>query len=106
MIRKIYDIEFITPCFCAGANSAEAEIRAASVRGQLRWWFRVLGGTAVEEATVFGSAAAEEGRSSAIIISIQNFQKASPWSPPDLDPNKAENYVWHFAASFTSWLPP
>ncbi|TAE90912.1 MAG: type III-B CRISPR module RAMP protein Cmr1 [Verrucomicrobia bacterium] len=44
MIISHYQLEIITPCFCAGADQGIAEIRAASIRGQLRWWFRVLGG--------------------------------------------------------------
>ncbi len=37
-------LQFITHCFCAGADQKTAELRAASIRGELRWWFRVLGG--------------------------------------------------------------
>jgi len=67
MIRQTYTLEIITPCFCAGANPAEAEIRASSIRGQLRWWFRVLGGfkslapisVREQEAMIFGSAAGD-----------------------------------------------
>lgn len=49
-----YDIEFITPCFCAGADQTRAEVRVPSIRGQLRWWFRVLGGNRQQEKEVFG----------------------------------------------------
>jgi len=49
-----YDIELITPCFCAGADQTKAEIRVPSIRGQLRWWFRALGGTREQEKKVFG----------------------------------------------------
>ena len=51
-------IEFITPCFCRGADSSETgspEIRPASIRGQLHWWFRAVGGTPQDESAVFGS---------------------------------------------------
>ena len=37
--------KLITPAFCGGAiPETQAESRAPSIRGQLRWWFRVLGG--------------------------------------------------------------
>ena len=98
MTRQTYDFEIITPCFCAGANPAEAEIRAPSIRGQLRWWFRVLGGSAAEEASVFGSVAGDTGAGSALRIAIANFQKGPIWPIPVIDQNKAENYTWHFAA--------
>lgn len=52
---KSYEIELITPCFCAGADQQKAEIRIPSIRGQIRWWFRALGGNAIEETALFGS---------------------------------------------------
>jgi len=71
MISRSYKFDIITPCFCAGANPKEtAEIRAPSIRGQLRWWFRVLGGFRSlapmdlrdQESLIFGSSAGGEGR--------------------------------------------
>jgi CRISPR type III-B/RAMP module RAMP protein Cmr1 len=47
-------MEVISPCFCAGADQYRPEIRAASVRGALRWWLRILGGTPEQETFVFG----------------------------------------------------
>lgn len=49
-----YRIEFITPLFSKGAYDDRPEIRAASIRGQLHWWFRALGGNATEEKVIFG----------------------------------------------------
>ena len=54
MTPQVHTIELITPCFCAGADQAKAEIRVPSIRGQLRWWFRALGGSPEEEKIVFG----------------------------------------------------
>lgn len=99
MIRQTYTLELITPCFCAGANPAEAEIRAPSIRGQLRWWFRVLGGSAAEEAAVFGSVAGDTGVASALRIAIADFKRGPVWPLPAIDQNKAENYTWHFASA-------
>lgn len=45
MHRLTLDLEFVTPCFLGGFDPKEAaEWRAASVRGQLRWWFRAVAG--------------------------------------------------------------
>lgn len=45
MKRIDLDLRFVTPAFLGGANQGgPAEWRAASVRGQLRWWFRALAG--------------------------------------------------------------
>jgi CRISPR type III-B/RAMP module RAMP protein Cmr1 len=51
---QTYTLEFITPCFCAGADQTVAELRGSSIRGQLRWWFRALGGSAADECECFG----------------------------------------------------
>lgn len=56
-MNKNFKITFITPCFNRGADASEngtPEIRPASIRGQLHWWFRLLGGTAAEENAIFG----------------------------------------------------
>jgi len=43
MIRKLdFDIETITPMFLAGADQNKAELRAASIKGLLRFWWRTL----------------------------------------------------------------
>jgi len=44
MITKEYDLEVVTPMFLAGADQNNAEIRAASIKGQLRWWWRAING--------------------------------------------------------------
>src|SRR5262245_60814456 len=43
MRRETYSVEFVTPCFLGGASGV-SEWRAASIRGQLRWWFRAVAG--------------------------------------------------------------
>ena len=60
-------ITFITPCFCRGADCSDngaPEIRPASIRGQLHWWFRALDGSPEDEKNIFGS--------------VRNGAKASP----------------------------
>lgn len=83
MIRKSYTMEIITPCFCGGAEPQEqAEIRSSTLRGQLRWWFRVLGGFSSlsasfnnlreQEAFIFGSAAGDSGTGGKLSVRIAN----------------------------------
>lgn len=79
-MKTLFDgtMEIITPCFCAGADQTKAEIRAPSIRGELRWWFRALGGTREQEAAVFGSIEAKdrnknkltENQASAVIVRV------------------------------------
>ncbi len=76
------NLKFITPCFCAGANPLEAEIRAPSIRGELRWWFRCLGGKKRDEDAVFGSVAGS-GNASALQVRIFSvIRSETVYSPP------------------------
>lgn len=81
MIKLSRQVELITPCFCAGADSAgQAEVRAPSIRGQLRWWFRTLGGLKSlgnlglgmreQEALIFGSAAGDSGVAGKLLVRV------------------------------------
>jgi hypothetical protein len=47
-------IEVLTPLFNRGAYQDTPELRVPSIRGMVRWWFRVLGGTPDEEKEAFG----------------------------------------------------
>jgi CRISPR/Cas system CMR-associated protein Cmr1 (group 7 of RAMP superfamily) len=49
-----YRLEFITPLFSRGTYDDRPEVRPPSMRGQLHWWFRALGGNAIEEKAIFG----------------------------------------------------
>jgi hypothetical protein len=98
MTQETHTLELLTPCFCAGADPAKAEIRAPSIRGQLRWWFRVLGGSHQEEAEVFGSVAGEHGRASAVCFRVEGISKPAFWNPPQLNPNSNLGYLLYFAS--------
>ena len=68
MKTATYHIEFLTPCFCAGANQDHAELRPSAIRGGLRWWFRALGGSASEEGRVFGAVHGDVATASRVVI--------------------------------------
>lgn len=59
--RLEYECEVVTPLFLGGADPKSAELRAASVKGVLRFWWRALyGGDDIEdmrkrESMIFGS---------------------------------------------------
>ncbi len=83
-----YSIEIITPCFCSGAKAEQqAEIRAPSIRGQLRWWFRTLGGfkslaaqgktLRQQENEIFGNAAGNSGTASRVVVRVAGNPSAS-----------------------------
>jgi CRISPR type III-B/RAMP module RAMP protein Cmr1 len=85
MMTKTYEIELITPCFCGGAEPEKrAEIRVPSIRGQLRWWFRTLGGfkslrdsAREQEDRIFGSVAGEKSKASDLILRVDGAQLSS-----------------------------
>ena len=67
-------ITFITPCFCRGADCSETgapEIRPASIRGQLHWWFRAVGGTPQEEKDIFGSVHGVAAKASRLVVRVK-----------------------------------
>lgn len=90
--------EILTPCFCAGADQAKAEIRAPSIRGQLRWWFRVLGGTPAEEREVFGGVHGGEPAASRVVVRVGNA-RPGPGDEGMLPSGvgKPMYYLFHFA---------
>jgi len=81
MKTETFQLELITPCFCGGAEpEKQAEIRAPSIRGQLRWWFRTLRGfksltarglsVRDQEALIFGNTAGDGGKAGELIVRV------------------------------------
>ncbi|MCP4353894.1 MAG: type III-B CRISPR module RAMP protein Cmr1 [Desulfobacterales bacterium] len=94
-------VEFVSPCFCGGANQTISEIRVFSIRGQLRWWYRICGATKddkgstlEDESRLFGSSDKEYGRSSLVVRvdGIENEKKESRWKNNRL----LHKYLWYF----------
>jgi CRISPR-associated protein Cmr1 len=84
MLKKItFEIETITPMFLAGADQSKAELRAASIKGLLRFWWRALQAESdleklrQKEAQIFGSS--EEGiGGSSFGIRLSNTENIQP----------------------------
>lgn len=65
MARRSYGIRLVTPAFVAGADQQDPRLRVSSIRGCLRWWYRLslkAAGRSIaaiqrEEADLFGSEA-------------------------------------------------
>jgi CRISPR-associated protein Cmr1 len=98
MKTETFHLELITPCFCAGAEQAVAEIRAASIRGQLRWWFRAMGGNPRGETSIFGSTAVDSAAGSLVRVAVSDVKPVTQRSLPVFSPNDAQSYVWHYAS--------
>jgi len=68
-----YRIEFFTPLFSRGAYEDRPEVRPSSIRGQLHWWFRALGGRFEDEKTIFGSVH-KGATASRIVVRVSNVE--------------------------------
>lgn len=73
-----FTCEVITPMFLAGADGITPELRPASIKGALRFWWRAMNGHLVEkdgdltllktrEAEIFGGSGEGQGRSKILI---------------------------------------
>lgn len=74
MIFWTIELETITPIFLSGADQLATELRAPSVRGALRFWFRATRGAEIEETqlrreedALFGAPDGENGASKVIV---------------------------------------
>jgi hypothetical protein len=68
-----YKLEFITPLFSRGAYEDRPEVRPPSIRGQLHWWFRALGGNYGDETAIFGGVHGG-ATASKVVIRVANVQ--------------------------------
>lgn len=108
MIRRTYHIEFLSPCFCAGADQTHAELRPSAIRGQLHWWFRALGGSPTEERTVFGNVHGDAGSASTFSVRVTEDRESGEkdWQAhiPEKNPQDPRNYLIGFYAGRTGRL--
>lgn len=86
MIKMLLDkyeftLKVISPLYMSGARKNDAEWRAPSVKGLMRWWFRVVGGTREEEEEIFGMAGDKKAKASPFILRC--YVKELPSSKKD-----------------------
>lgn len=67
-----YQLTFLTPLFSKGIYEDRPEIRSASIRGQLHWWFRALGGIRADEKSIFGGID-QTTTASKIVVRVSNI---------------------------------
>lgn len=80
---KFFTLHLLTPLFSTGTDQARPEIRAPSIRGQLHWWFRALGGSYELEREVFGSVKGG-ARASRLVVRVGNIEMEEPRQIPTL----------------------
>lgn len=81
MVESMYlELETVTPLFMYGADQNHPEIRAASIKGVMRWWWRAVVAEEnitklrTEEIGIFGST----GKKSSFFLSIDIIKKFNP----------------------------
>lgn len=77
MEERIYNCKVITPMFLGGADGKTAELRAPSIKGVLRYWWRAIHGDLPlnelqeKEIEIFGGSNNEEQKKSKVTIRIE-----------------------------------
>lgn len=76
-----FTCETITPMFLSGADGTTPELRAPSIKGALRFWWRAMNGDdpnmKTEEAKLFGGSGDEEGKSKFTIEVLKPLPQTS-----------------------------
>lgn len=97
MITKEYKCEILTPIIMSGADQTRAELRASSIKGMLRWWWRALHPTEdskqlrEKEFELFGGVFGEKQRRSQVQVWLRGVD--------ELMPGPINNYVAFSAAA-------
>lgn len=93
-----YRLTFITPLFSKGSYDDLPEIRPPSIRGQLHWWFRALGGSYADEKAIFGGVHGGAVASKVVVrVSNVNGQKGEVATLPHKSGGQASP-KWAFRA--------
>jgi len=83
-MKQAQTFELLTPCFCAGFSKNQPEMRIPSIRGQLRWWARLLNKPGRSEYQNFGGIKGKafeftnDAVASAWKLTLQENQNAQP----------------------------
>lgn len=107
MRRADVTFRFVTPALLAGADQKSAEIRAASIRGALRWWMNALNFDKEVINDLFGSAAGNRGQRSRVIV-----RDTTPATPPvklqtaqDITGSRSDYFLWPFEKKARGVIP-
>jgi hypothetical protein len=99
-MNRTETLELITPLFSRGMTD-QPEIRAPSIRGQLHWWFRAIGGKWEDEAAIFGRIGKQnEVQASRLVVRVSDIQGRT--GEADTLPHKDNP---HHCAPKTCYLP-
>jgi len=105
--RVTFDCEVLTPLFLAGADpNGSPEVRAPSIRGVMRWWYRaLLGGRGItdlatlhkKEEAVFGSTErASPVRLRVLPYEVEGHERSNKSIDNLENQNTGTGYLWYF----------
>ena len=107
VVRRTYRCELLTPMIMSGADQSVAELRAPSIKGALRWWWRALNPTPpgadgkyhdlrAKEYAIFGGVHGEVAQKSKVSLHVA-------WETPEL---QREAIVCREGDGITQWTGP
>jgi CRISPR type III-B/RAMP module RAMP protein Cmr1 len=102
--------KFVTPCIISGADQQKAELRAPSLRGQLRHWHRLLGeGTEAEKHIFGGIGKNDDVRASALVVRIAtpaSELKTFTGNAETIGTSKFDYFLWPLAKNERGVISP
>ena len=127
MHKVSFDCTVLTPLFIAGADQYQAEMRASSIRGAMRYWYRALLGKAgyddpkelsVQESKVFGdteraspltvrvnpTTSARCGEAKELLKRMRDSGTGYLWYSTTMKPNNRSYFQpdWHFKVTLST----
>jgi hypothetical protein len=102
-----YPFELLTPCLCHGASpDGPAEMRVASVRGQIRQWQRTIAESATVD-RIWGATEGQNAGSSKVSLCLDRHETSTTSCRllPHTDPNSRDYQVRRKAESTKSAIP-
>ena len=94
-------VKIVTPCIMSGSNQASAQIRAPSIRGNLRWWFRIRGGKSITEGRIFGriggnNSGAVKAAASNVVVRVDGdgLEIAESQTAKQIIGNNYDYFLW------------
>ena len=75
LVSHLVSLELLTPCWAGGADPAtQADVRVATIRGQLRWWLCGLYPDDNADIRIFGAAAEGGMRASRVTLRLDKME--------------------------------
>lgn len=98
MQRRSYRIQLVSPAFVAGADPQQPSLRVPSIRGCLRWWYRLAlkaegqdpKAIACQEADLFGST--NQGQQ--LVLRLRDVRLGGESAPPYRSLKPDQQYLW------------